>query len=447
MSVTLETNSSLQVNLSVADDRWRQQLGVIATRWPELARQLAHAPLSHHLWREDTPQPTLVIDGLHLASGYDAAAEAELQAAQIPCDQADCTVYGLGSGTVPRILLQRPAIRSIQIVLFNPSVARTCLSYYPMDDWLTDPRVELSLATGTSRVARPFAAVPPCLQLADEASAVLRDRVWLDLSTPFIRQKQADDAAHWQQRFEDNLDLINQDGDAACVKGICPDTQVLVAGAGPSLTDYAAVLQQRGGSPLIAASSALRPLAQAGVVPDLVVVIDGAKDLVLQHFDGLDLSVYKDVPLIYFPRVHRHVLQSWPGPRLTAFPSGVSFKEGTPTKQRLFCSGSVLHPAIDLAVLMGAREVVLFGADFGFPGGQSHASEAAHLHQVADRFAGHWVINVAGERIPTSASMRGYLRDLEAYISRHGEVRFVTVTTHGAQILGAENCQQIGAES
>lgn len=42
------------------------------------------------------------------------------------------------------------------------------------------------------------------------------------------------------------------------------------------------------------------------------------------------------------------------------------------SKGRLYCAGSVIHPAIDLVVKMGANKILLLGADFSFLDGKNH---------------------------------------------------------------------------
>jgi hypothetical protein len=98
----------------------------------------------------------------------------------------------------------------------------------------------------------------------------------------------------------------------------------------------------------------------------------------------------------------------------------------------------VLHPAVDLACKLGAARVTLFGADFCLPGGLSHVPGAALERAAPERRGrGVWVLNGAGERVPSLANLVGYLRDLERFIHAHPDVRFVNASRSGAQILGA----------
>lgn len=388
----------------------------------------------------DTPQPTLCIEGIHLSSGYDRIGEAMLQASLVPQDAFEAWVYGIGSGDLIRALLQRERLRQLQVVILNPAVAAASLAFFEHRSWLADTRVNILTASEVEGLQRPFAAVPSCLKLAEDASARLRDLIFLELATPFIREKHGAGNARLMARLKENRKHCRHDGDAGVLfQRHCQKT-VMVAGAGPTLPDAFSWIekQQHAGQQLVAVGSAVKPLLAANIIPDVAVLADPERDNVLKLFSDIDLAPLSETPLVYFPAVHRDVLDLWPGPLLTAYPEHPLYKdlcEEYP-KQKLFCSGSVLHPAVDLAVGMGANEVILLGADFAFPYGQTHAAGAVHLQKAATAVDGHWVHDGLGKRIPTSPNLRGFLRDLEDYIAEHPLVRFVNASRKGALIKG-----------
>ncbi|WP_158516077.1 6-hydroxymethylpterin diphosphokinase MptE-like protein [Syntrophotalea acetylenivorans] len=213
-----------------------------------------------------------------------------------------------------------------------------------------------------------------------------------------------------------------------------------MAGAGPTLAESFDLIkrQQQAGQPLIAVGSALKPLFNADIIPDVVVVVDPGREEVLKLFSGFDLDPFTETPLVYFPSVHRDILELWTGPLLTAYaehPLYHDLSEKCP-KQKLFSAGSVLHPAVDLAVCMGADEIVLLGADFGFPNGYSHVAGAATSKRIDEKAHRHWVHDGTGGKIPTTPNMRDFLRDLEAYIENKTQVRFLNASRKGAFIKG-----------
>ncbi len=183
---------------------------------------------------EDGKETTLSVSGIHLSSCYDREAEAQLQTTLIPEDAASCWVYGMGLGDLPLALLQRKNLKQISVVLLNAAIARLSLSCIDHSSWLKDPRVELLAAEQLDGLKIPFAAVPPELQLAEDSAAYLRDLVVLELSTPYIHEKQGVESTFSQERIRGNRPFIVNDGDVADLFGLQAGKRILVAAAGPT---------------------------------------------------------------------------------------------------------------------------------------------------------------------------------------------------------------------
>jgi hypothetical protein len=422
------------MNESLLDKNCR----IIQERWPGLWEQLASTGSPEWVELTCTPEPTLVIDGIHLSSGFQRLREAELQARLAPEDSPKVWVYGFGLGDLPRVLLKRKKLERLTNVILSRAIAFQSLSHFDHTDWLADKRVDLKIAQPTEVIEFPFTAVPACLRLVDNSAARLRDQVSLELATPFIRSQYREDAS-LHRRMEENLPMLLQDGDVAALFGSLPGKKIMVAAAGPTLSDHFTWLAGREkGNTLIAVDAAIKPLVTSGVIPDLAVVIDEKETV--QRFFQFDLTSLLRTTLIYFPGVHPFVLKEWPGPRLAAYPEKsdrYNRLANCYSKGRLFSSGSVIHPAVDLAVKMGAAEVLLLGADFSYPRGISHVVGAATTRVIGKREAlGLWVLNGYGDRIPTRADLRWFLCDLERYIFAHPEVHFINSSREGARITG-----------
>jgi len=418
-----------------------ENMKIVIARWPEIGRVLQGAPrpaevtlVTHY------PCPTLFIDGIHMSSGYDPVREAELQAALVPEDCRSAWVYGVGAGHLPRVLLKRAALARLTVVIMNHGIAALSMAYFEHADWLADPRVKLVLAEHEQEIRVPFAAVPPCLQLASDVAAKLRDLVFLELATPFIRKRHQADDAVLQQRLEDNRPYVQGDGDVVELFDTRRGATIVVAAAGPTLAEHFEwLVTQKGKLSLIAVDAAVKPLVENGVVPDVVVSSD-RQEVVSGFFAETDLGCLQKSILVYLPMVHGDALRVWPGRRLTFYSSDPVYENmrNFCSKGLLFDSGSVLHPAVDLAVKMGAQKVILLGADFAFPTGRSHV---VGCHVLSERRCAldegvHWVLDGYGERVATAPSYRGYLRDLERYIGQHTDVFFVCGSRSGARIEG-----------
>jgi hypothetical protein len=418
----------------------------LAARFPELLAALERAAPPGPVEVRGTPRPTLSVAGLQLASGYDPQGEAALQAALVPRDAKRAACYGIGTGHLPRALLARRTLARLDVVLFHPGVARAVLERCDCADWLGDKRVAMALARPGDELAPPFAAAPACLRLAADGGARLRDQVFLELATPHLKRHVATRAGDLPARLAENRDLLERDGDAGALFGSRSGSTAYVAGAGPTLVQQLARLKGRArGEPLVAVDAALKPLLTAGVRPDFVVTLDGHRDHQLPFFAG-DLSALAATPLVYAPSVHRDVLLRWPGPRCAFYERSARYAALARDLPRavLATSGSVIHPAVDLAVRLGASEVRFAGMDFAHVGGRSHAAGSHHARRDsgADIRAGAWVLDGNGRRVPSLPNLVGYLRDLERYLARTPGVRFVNLSSAGARIAGAPHAQE-----
>ncbi len=417
-------------------------LSIIQRRWPDLAEWLGQYQPASFQTRKETPFTTLIIDNIHLGSSYDPDAEARLQASQIPVESQIAWSYGIGTGHLAKELCTRKTLKKIKIVILNPRIALASLSRFDHSFWLNDSRVTL-LDGADTNFGGPLAAIPAELQLADESSSRLRDLVATELETAYISSKHGAANPEVIKQIKRNEELIKVDGDVASLFDSQPGQRIVVAAAGPSLGKHIDWLREhRSDVTLLAVNSALRPLSAADLTADIAMTID-PEEKIISSFEGYSLAPYSKVPMIYFPRVSPSVLRLWPGPRLTAYAKHPSYADIAHKYPRgtLFSSGSVLHPAVDLAVRMGATEVLLFGADLAFPNEQRYTQGAGWGEQTAQAKS-HWVLNGHGEKVSTTASFRGYLRDLEAYIERHPQVRFINCCRDGAYIRGTHYLEE-----
>nr|WP_289846772.1 6-hydroxymethylpterin diphosphokinase MptE-like protein [Colwellia sp. E2M01] len=300
------------------------------------------------------------------------------------------------------------------------------------------------MPTLDDKVSFPFIALPAELSLAEDDSSPLRDRICLALDHPFIEAKKGIKNEDILQAINNNIPFIERDNNVSDLFLTGNNKQYIVCGAGPTLEDHYQLLTQqniRQQYILIAVDAAVLPLLNQGITPDIIVSIDPiAKKL----FDDIDMGILKNIPLIYFPVVKPSLLSRWQGPRYTAYSTSKLYHDinNKHAKGRLYCGGSVIHPAIDLAVKMGAKNITFLGADFSFPGGKTHthwvedkSTKAAH---VSSEKSPYWVLNSLNERVPTLLNYRGYLRDLEDYIALVTHVTFYNGSQRGALIKGTQ---------
>lgn len=132
-----------------------------------------------------------------------------------------------------------------------------------------------------------------------------------------------------------------------------------VIAAGPTLALHYEKLQQQ--------------KEQAVIIPDYVVCIDEAINR--KHFP---VDVPSSIALVYFPMVAYDTLTLWRGKRYGAYSASPVYEHMRQTISRgmLYPYGSVIHRAVDFAVQLGVKAVILLGSDFSFPMDKTHAGWA-----------------------------------------------------------------------
>jgi hypothetical protein len=220
---------------------------------------------------------------------------------------------------------------------------------------------------------------------------------------------------------------------------------LIIASAGPSLTEALPILENsKGNALLVATAPTVRLLLSRGIRPDLAISFDPYRDN-LAHFQGWDTS---RVPLVYYHQTHRDVVRAYAGPRFCfrmqddpllplTNAGGISpFRPG----------GSVAFSALQLAHYLNADPVIFAGQDFAFPGNHTHAPGAGDDVRLdvgalpADYFR---VPGVDGNQVITNRLYYSYLLYMQDYLldcaSRNPGVRHINTSPAGALFQGAES--------
>lgn len=416
---------------------------VLQRRWPVLFERLmaedsaaVQADLIQGLGS------TLSVNGVQLTSRHDRNHEARVQAASL-VDKAQLHVYGTGLGDLPAVLLERAGLERLYVHILNGALFALVVQLLDQRQWLEDPRVELFYAGDLSDICTPFFALPAEMLLADDFNAKIRDRLVSEVHLTFNNREFDPQSPVIQQRLQDCLPVLLGDDDVVQLFGTCTDREVYVIATGPTLEGHferLAALRQQADRPLfICVDTAYRPLREHGIAPDLVVSIDQL--ISLRH---LPFEQSEGIPLVYLPMSDPEVLRAWKGKRYggySASPVYAVLREAYP-RGELHVGGSVIHPAVDLAVKLGATRITLFGADFAFPMNKTHAGWndgelGPSVHQ-----ARHWVRDGNGQRVSTQLNFRGYLCVLERYIAAHPQVEFFNSSRAGALIAGTRFNQE-----
>ncbi|WP_417762014.1 motility associated factor glycosyltransferase family protein [Shewanella sp.] len=435
-------------------DIFQANLAIIQSRWPSAATILQQQDIEQLDAALVTgSNQTISVNGIQLSSRHNRMAETQLFLSTLPEQAKAATVYGFGMGDVPFVALDEGRLTQLRICILNPAIFALVLSYVDHTPWLNHPGISLELQPSQKTLFKPYMVIAPDLELASDDNARLRDLLMYELNMSYANSKHQSDAPEIQQRFADNHLFIQQDLDVSALKSTFDHDTAIVIAAGPSLElQYGklAEISRHSERPLIiAVDTALRGLLHHEVKPDIVVSIDGA--IAEYH---LPLQQSSDICLAYLPRLKPAIIRQWQGPRYNALGSSKLYDELAkiyPNKTRLYTNGSVIHPAVALAIELGAVEVTLCGADFCYVNNKSHAywhdfakssddkdtKTWTNNLQKSVRHTGHWLINGDNEKMPTSLNLRAYLRNLESFIENHSNVKFYQSSRAGAKIHGA----------
>lgn len=419
------------------------QLQRIGQRWPSIevclrASSAALLPLDPVSGRDGT----FSVRGIQLSSRHKRRAEAALQRSAFGASGA-IYLYGIGLGDLQRELLGGTDFDQVHVKIMNAAIFVAVLGASDQSDWISDPRVSLSLARDDEDIFEPFFVLPPELVLVEDDAWKVRDRLQTELNARHVFEKHRADDPILLERIAATRPWIERDRDVGELFGSEVGRPAYIFASGPSLEDHLDALAQEfanrpveSPSPLlISVDTAYRTLSQRGIKPHLVVTMD-------RHLtpERVVLPGSDPTSLVYFPLTDPGIVSAWRGPRFTAYAATPLYEKlrAELSRATLWSGGSVLHSAVDLAVLMGTAQVTLFGADFAFLGGKTHAGwESGELGKDLLK-ADYWVKSRGGERIRSSQNFASYLSELERYIRARPGVVFRTTTSRGALIARTE---------
>ncbi|MBF0426005.1 MAG: DUF115 domain-containing protein [Magnetococcales bacterium] len=428
---------------------WHGNGAIIERRWPALWQTCieTQGKAGHRI--EQLENGALLVDGLHAFSRFDPQNEACLQAERVPRGSTEAYLYGLIGAHLPVHLLAREEMRHLTVVLLNVELFCQTLNVIDHQTWLDDPRVTLTTWREVSTLRSPFATTPITLTLPgrDDTAKKLATRIRTSLEEHFQNRRFLEHPL-LMERIRQNARRTTRDPGVETLFGSHPRGTILVAGAGPSLSDHIPLLSRRSPqTPLVAVDAALLPLRREGVLPDIVVTQEH-HPLVFTLFQDVEGdAALARVPLVYFPASDPEVLGLWPGPRRVACSHSPAYGDIRRQRERsvLFAAGSVLHPAVDLAVRMGAAKIILVGADFSHPGGMSHAEGCAALRWNCHRDPTLTLPDGQGGEVPTTHALNGMLLELESFIRLHPDVAFFIAGRRGARIHGTRYLDELHA--
>lgn len=245
-----------------------------------------------------------------------------------------------------------------------------------------------------------------------------------------------------------NLPYLAEGYNAKDLAGILPeDVPVIIVSAGPSLNKNILDLKKAVGKAcIIATDTAMKPLLNAGIIPNLFVIVDGLKPGIL--FEHKDIS---KVPMVTMTAVSIPSMTLHKG-RKFFYDSGSCLEkaiveelsrrmEKDRSLPNIPTAGSVATSAYSLGIQMGAKTVILVGQDLAMTGNRTHADGTFEdKMQEIDVNSGEYfeVESVDGGKVLTRSDFKFYLEWFEKYIKEWDLITTVDATEGGAKIHGSK---------
>lgn len=212
----------------------------------------------------------------------------------------------------------------------------------------------------------------------------------------------------------------------------------ILVSAGPSLDNNINELSKaKNHIFIIAVDTAIRPLLQLGIIPDLFITVDPVKDLFLFEQEGAS-----QVPLVLSMNVRNGVSDIHNGRHFYIVSSGDYMANIMEHYNKNLVSinggGSVATDAFMLLRRMGFNTIILVGQDLAYPDKRSHA-KAAYDDEV-DQSDGIYfdVEDIHGKQVLTRMDMNHYRRWFEDQIAANSNLHVIDATEGGALIHGTE---------
>lgn len=239
------------------------------------------------------------------------------------------------------------------------------------------------------------------------------------------------------------------------LRGCLAGKAAILVSAGPSLERNIAQLKDCVGRiPIIAVSTALKPLLSRGIRPDFTALIDYHR-ISKRYFEGINAE--EAPPMVCDLRAAPEAVAAYPGTHL--FGNDLTFNtllEGMPGDRGELPNGStVAHAAYHFLRYLGADPIVLVGQDLSYPGGLVHVPgtsiqtqefpsthrfyslemrELEHYYYYRKKFK-RLPGNRGGE-VPTDDIFFTYIREFERMFAQ-GASRVLNATEGGARLEGA----------
>lgn len=220
------------------------------------------------------------------------------------------------------------------------------------------------------------------------------------------------------------------------------DVPAILVAAGPSLNKNIQDLKKaKNRAFILAVDTAVKPLLNAGIIPDAFITIDAKKPLKLVEVDAI-----RDVPVIAPILANTEILEQQRGKKIfyfdgTMLPKLIYMMAGK-VLYDVNTGGSVACSGFSLLYKMGFSTIILVGQDLAYTDNKSHA-DGTFAEKMPEEDTKK-MVRVKGnyeDEVPTKQSLKVFLDWFNMYVKgckEHRDVRVINATAGGAYIENTE---------
>ncbi|OGV31292.1 MAG: hypothetical protein A2020_01580 [Lentisphaerae bacterium GWF2_45_14] len=224
------------------------------------------------------------------------------------------------------------------------------------------------------------------------------------------------------------------------LKDIFKDKTAIVAAAGPSLNEAIPYIRQLADNAvIIAPGTAIKPLLEAGIVPDLTVAVDCSPNVFKQYARADHPDIFLVADTIVMPelfdkfRGRTFLFSSDSVPDV----SGLLASFGM-LPARMASGGTVSLSAIETALYLGCTEIILCGLDLAVSeDGMSHAIGTVYDGKKCEENELVETEGNSGNKVLTTRQFKSYIDVMRSYFGNPANtcgINFVNASPTGARI-------------
>ncbi len=373
--------------------------------------------------------------------------------------EAKLLMYGLGNGMFAGKFLAS-ARADCQIIIYEPSVKmlRTAVENFDLTDVLIDRRVTLvfwPVLKKSEEIKLFYNHILDYKDISSIKTALYTNypRLFKKDCTKYVAGINgamdyvlANQVVHerfggyYSRNIFNNLKFIPDSlSYLDLIDSMPDDVPAIIVAAGPSLDKNIADLKAaRGKCLIISTDTALRPLAMAGIVPDLTAIMDGKKDA-----RYLSEEASRTVPLFCTPKSGDTFMNLHKGVKFFTDDGCTSIKAFMDKEDCMFIplstGGSVANACFGLALKLGCKRIIFVGQDLAYTGDKTHSGVTVRGEKktaVEDLEHAYMGVDINGEPIRTSLEFRTYKQLFENEIAIHPDIKVIDATEGGIRIEG-----------